>query len=158
MSISFIGQLTAVPEKDQNVGIFFGVDDSACASPDNDNDDIYASDCAVSPFEMTPNDSDTLIGEPLSGRWTKDSITLVTNSKVDIELIFVNTDPQTVEKSLGIKSTTKKKGIITDTNDENGGPAKQAHTENKKKKKWPSMPGVLPFTSLVYFTDIECYF
>ena len=131
--------------------------DSACASPDNDNDNIYASDRAVSPFETTPNDSDTLIGEPLSGRWTKDCVAWVTNSKVNIELIFVNTDPQ-VEKSLGIKSTTKKKGIITDTDDENGGTTEQVHTENKKKKKRPSMPGVLPFTSLVYFTDIGCYF
>ena len=80
----------------ENVGIFFGVDsvvtklgielffdplyhrscpiimqtrsDSAHALPDNDNDDIYTSDRAVSPFEMTPNDSDTLIGELLSGR------------------------------------------------------------------------------------------
>ena len=88
--------VTAVPEKDENVGIFFGVDsvvtksgielffnplyhrscpiimqtrsDSARASPDNNNDDIYASDRAMSPFETTPNDSDTLIGEPLSGR------------------------------------------------------------------------------------------
>ena len=77
---------------------------------------------------------------------------------MNIELIFVNTDPQTVEKSLGIKSTTKKKGIIMDTDDKNGGTAEQAHTENKKKKKRPSMPGVLPFTSLVYFTDIGCYF
>ena len=92
----FRSNVTAVPEKDENVGIFFSVDsvvtksgielffdplyhcscpiimqtcsDSAHASPDNDNDDIYASDCAVGLFEMTPNDSDTLIGEPLSGR------------------------------------------------------------------------------------------
>jgi len=69
----------------------------------------------------------------------------------------MNTDLQTIEKSLGIKSTTKKKGIITDTDDEDGG-AEQAHIEKSKKKKRPSIPGALRFTSLVYSTDVECCF
>ena len=41
---------------------------SARTSPEDDNNVIYASDRAVSPFETTPNDSDTLIEKPLSGR------------------------------------------------------------------------------------------
>ena len=70
----------------------------------------------------------------------------------------MNTDPQTVEKSLGIKSAMKKRAIITDTDDKDGGTAEQAHIENNKEKKQPSIPGVLPFTSLVYVADIEYYF
>jgi len=86
---------------------------------------------------------------------------LVTNSKLDVELIFMNTDPQTVEKSLGIKSTTKKKQLITDTNDgDDEGTSKQAHTltESNKKKKQPSIPGALPFTFLVFLLILNIDF
>ena len=41
---------------------------SACTSPDDNNDDIYASDHAVSPVEAGASDSDMLIDKPLSGR------------------------------------------------------------------------------------------
>jgi len=80
------------------------------------------------------------------------TFSLITNSQLYIDLVFVNTDPQTVEKSLGIKNATKKKGIITD--DEDGGTSEQVHKENNKKKR-PSISGAFPFTFLVYFTDIE---
>ena len=98
-SQSIIAFLTAVPEKDENVGIFFRCrfhsyqirnwpvlrptpppfiplrpivmqtrSNSACTSPDDNNDDIYASDHAVSPVEAGASDSDMLIDKPLSGR------------------------------------------------------------------------------------------
>jgi len=41
---------------------------SACTLPDNSNNDIYASDHAISPVEAGASDSDMLIEKPLSGR------------------------------------------------------------------------------------------
>ncbi|EDR06517.1 uncharacterized protein LACBIDRAFT_328724 [Laccaria bicolor S238N-H82] len=72
----------------------------------------------------------------------------------NLTLIFVNMNPQTIEKSLGIKSTTKKKESIIDIDDKDEG-AEQAHIEKNKKKKRPSIPVAFCFTSLVYSTTIE---
>jgi len=41
---------------------------SACTLPDDENDNIYASDHTISPFEMTSDDSNTLIKKLLSGK------------------------------------------------------------------------------------------
>ena len=82
----------------------------------------------------------------------------IANSQLYIELIFVNTDPQTVEKRLGIKSAVKKKGSIAAADGEDGSTAEQTHKENKRKKKQPSTPGASSFTFLMYFTDIEGFF
>jgi len=45
--------------------------DSAPSSPEDDDDNIYTSDRAVSPVEASASDSDMLIEKPLSGRRTK---------------------------------------------------------------------------------------
>ena len=82
----------------------------------------------------------------------------IANSQLYIELIFVNTDPQTVEKRLGIKSAMKKKGIIAEANGEDGGTAEQMHKENNRKKKQPFTSGASPSTFFMYFTDIKGFF
>jgi len=73
------------------------------------------------------------------------------NSWLYAELIFVNTDRETVEKRLRTKdaATNGKKVVIPETDDEDGG------TANKGKKKRLSTPGALVSTYFVYLTDIH---
>jgi len=44
---------------------------SACTPPDDDGDDIYASDHTISLVEAGASDSDMLIEKPVSGRRKK---------------------------------------------------------------------------------------
>lgn len=133
---------------------------SARTLPADGYDDFYADDRAVSPVEARSSDSEMFMENPVSGRWTKHNGAFNYWHHTVLELIFVNTDPETIEKRLGTKNAVKirkTKATIPETDDEEDA-SKQMQKENKGRKTQTSTSGASSFAFLLYLLILNIFF